>query len=123
MPLRDYSCLGCDLQQERFYHSTEDPHSLTCKDCGSALGLLQRSDEGRRRFTGVFPFTTTHINANGTPMVIENMAHLRSVERQYGVALTAFHNEENNSVDGLTGDLPLYRGWEIEKAQQAQRRR
>lgn len=110
MPLRDFICQTCEVEQERFYHQTL-PYPACL--CGGQLTVLERSDEGRRRFQSVFPFTTTHIDAKGRPMEITSMAHLRQVERQYGVALSVFNNEHNNSNDHLK-DPPTYRGWDLE---------
>jgi hypothetical protein len=117
MPLRDLVCENCGRQQERFYHATEDPRCLPCAHCNcQTLTLLERSDEGRRRQAAhaVFPFVTTHIDSKGRPMTIESMGHLRQVEKEYGVALSVFANEHNNSLDHLK-DPPTYRGWDVER--------
>ena len=112
MPLRDFSCGSCAFVQERFYHFTGD--FPVCVRCGGALAMLERSNEGQRRQTGaVFPFTTPHIDPKGRPMTIESMGHLRQVERNYGVILSVFSNEHNNSVDHIK-DPPIYRGWNRE---------
>mgnify|MGYP003658259194 CR=1 FL=1 len=62
--------------------------------------------------TPLFPFTVNHVN--GTPMVIESMQHLRSVEKNYGVAFSAFNKDNINDLDPLR-DVPKYRGDEIER--------
>lgn len=59
--------------------------------------------------SSVFPFEARHVSPDGKPMIIESMHHLRQVEKQYGVAFSAFNNETNNSVDNLK-DPPRYRG-------------
>jgi len=103
------------LPQERFYHVPQEaPQYPACAQCGGTLTLLERSNEGGR-FTSVFPFTTTHIDAKGRPITVESMGHLRKLEKEYGVVLSAFSNEVNNSVDGIKGDLPRYRGWLSER--------
>lgn len=63
--------------------------------------------------TSAFPFDTPHIS--GKNMTIESMGHLRKVERDYGVVLTAFANNPSNWTDNLKGDLPKYRGNETHK--------
>lgn len=109
MPLRDFSCVACGKDQERYYRSAED--TPTCA-CGGSLNMLERSDEGARRMKtygiAAFPFTTRHIDALGRPMQIESLSHLRQVERQYGVTLSAF--SQNPSNPDAIPDPPRYRG-------------
>ena len=58
--------------------------------------------------TSVFPFDTFHIAADGRPMTITDIGHLRRVERAYGVVLSAFSNEPSNPSN--IKDPPRYRG-------------
>jgi predicted nucleic acid-binding Zn ribbon protein len=111
VPLHDFKCLQCGLMQERFHHA--DPTDISCATCSGRLELLERSDEGNRFKSAVFPFVTKHIDSKGRPMTIESMGHLRQVEKDYGVVLSAFSNELNNSVDSIK-DPPTYRGWDRE---------
>lgn len=114
MPLRDFRCGSCDKLQERFYSPA---HTPTC-ECGGALTMLERSDEGRRPFLGAaFPFTTTHIDPKGRPIEVTSLAHVRQLERDYGVVLSAFSHNPSN-LDPIP-DPPRYRGHEFV----AQRRR
>lgn len=108
MPLRDFSCASCGLQQERFYHVNQAPPP--CAHCEGQLQVLERSNEGDRRKSAVFPFVTTHIDGKGRPIEVTDMGHLRRLEREYGVVLSEFSN--NNSVDhvGDKHELPVYRG-------------
>lgn len=62
--------------------------------------------------TPIFPFSCNHVD--GKPMVIESMAHLRSVERTYGVAFSAFNKDNINDLDPLK-DVPKYRGDDIRR--------
>lgn len=106
MPLRDYVCTNCGQHQERFYWvSGELPE---CK-CGGKLDMLPLSTTYSK--SRVFPFTTPHIDARGRPIVVEDIGHLRRLERQYGVVLSAFANEPSNP-DNIK-DPPQYRGEEI----------
>lgn len=112
MPLRDFKCLTCEKVQERFYHASAGSDAIRC-DCGGPLSMLERSDEHARPFIGVsFPFTTPHIDPHGRPITVESMGHLRSLERQYGVVLTAF---SNTNLDDHIPNPPRYRGWEVER--------
>jgi hypothetical protein len=108
MPRRDFEFEACGVHQERYY--CVDALTLTCK-CGQPLTMLERSDEGSRRIKskmGAFPFTTNHIDSQGRPMTIESLGHLRQVERDYGVVLSAFSQEPSN-LDPIKNP-PTYRG-------------
>jgi hypothetical protein len=80
--------------------------------------MLARSDEGHRPFLGAaFPFVTTHIDPKGRPIEVTSLAHVRQLERDYGVVLSAFSHNPSN-IDPIK-DPPRYRGHEFD----AQRRR
>lgn len=94
---------------------------VTCDRCGTVLEIgMHPFCRGKAEDHGVsvmvkgagFPFETKHIN--GKPMVIESLHHLRSVEKQYGVVLTAFSNNRSNWNDNIRGDLPRFRGNDLE---------
>lgn len=55
----------------------------------------------------IFPFTVPHVN--GKPMEITSMHHLRQVERNYGVAFSAFNKNNIHDLDPLK-DVPKFRG-------------
>lgn len=57
--------------------------------------------------TSIFPFTVSHVD--GKPMQIESLQHLRKVEKDYGVAFSAFSKANINDTDPLR-DPPTYRG-------------
>ena len=57
--------------------------------------------------SGVFPFEVNHVT--GKPMTIESLAHLRKVERDYGVAFSAFNKDNINDLDPIK-DVPRYKG-------------
>lgn len=127
MPLRDFKCNDCGLEQERFYqpsklrikadnfretlHEETDPAYPPCEVCRGSLTVLPLSQPSRRYVGSVFPFTTPHISPDGKPMVIESMGHLRAVEKQYGVVLPAFSKNNINDTDPVK-DPPRYRGWD-----------
>src|SRR5882672_12851020 len=74
------------------------PHALTGR-----AAMAQKS--------GIFPFTTPHIRGDGQPMVIQDIAHLRRVEKEYGVVLPAFAQNEHD-LDPIKNP-PVYRGYEL----------
>ena len=104
MPLRDFFCKNCDTTVEYYYSPAVHP---SCKTCGGSVEMTPNLASGRTK-TAVFPFVTPHIDADGKPMTITDIGHLRQVERDYGVVLSAFSNEPSNS-DAIC-DLPRYRG-------------
>jgi hypothetical protein len=127
MPLRDFVCTSCKKEQERFFQPTklkvsidnfrETFHEETapayppCEACGRTLTVLPLSQPTRTFVGAVFPFTTNHIDPQGKPMTIESMGHLRSIEKQYGVVLSAFSKNNIRDVDPIQ-DVPRYRGWD-----------
>lgn len=104
MPLRDFVCESCQTTQERYFTTQAGPPACTC---GGALTLLPLT-ASHHGTTGVFPFTSTHIDGRGTPICVESISHLRQIEKQYGVALTAFSQNASNMNDGMR-DLPTHR--------------
>jgi hypothetical protein len=70
--------------------------------------VLPLAQDPRRYVGSVFPFSTPHITADGSPMTIESMGHLRAVEKKFGVVLSAFSNRSTNDVTPIK-DLPRYR--------------
>jgi hypothetical protein len=60
--------------------------------------------------SAVFPFTTPHITADGKPITITDIAHLRKVEKEYGVVLPAFAKNEHD-LDPIQNP-PKYTGYE-----------
>lgn len=88
-----------------------DPAYPPCEDCGGSLTVLPLSQPSRRYVGSVFPFETNHISSDGKPITVESLGHLRSLERKYGVVLSAFSKNNINDVDPIK-DLPKYRGWD-----------
>ena len=126
MPLRDFKCDSCGKEQERFFHQTTlhgsiagglsaavieetAPSYPACDSCGGSLTVQPLAQDSRRFVGAVFPFTTTHIDAKGRPITVESMGHLRSLEKRYGVVLSAFSNRSTNDLTPIK-DLPRYRG-------------
>jgi len=107
MPLFEYACTRCGYEAEHYVpHSTSDAPG--CAACGEPMVKLP--PRTRLLSSSVFPFTTTHIDPLGREMTITSMDHLRRVERQYGVVLSAFSNDPSNP-DAIK-DPPRYRGWD-----------
>ena len=92
MPLRDFKCKSCEMTQERYYTTA----TLPVCTCGGTLEVLPLSTSTHRK-TGIFPFTSPHIDGTGKPITVESIGHLRQIERQYGVVLSAFSQEPSNS--------------------------
>jgi hypothetical protein len=95
-------CPACNKIQDWLLYEHRE---LVCTGCRKPFkaSIAERSP--------VFPFTTTHISGDGSPMVIENLAHLRRVERDFGVVLPAFSKSNVNDLDPIK-DPPTYRGWD-----------
>lgn len=104
MPLRDFRCMGCGQEAERFYHASQGADALRCSCCGEPLTMLDLS-AGVRGKTGIFPFVSTHFD--GTPKTVESLSHLRSLERRYGVCATGFSQDPSNPDSPK--DLPEHR--------------
>lgn len=83
-----------------FLEADQHKNNFKCekcgKDCETSLG-------GAVADTKTFPFTTTHLDGNGTPIEVNSLYHLRQLEKQYGVA--AMHNSEESG----THELPQHR--------------
>lgn len=100
---------GCDPNQWHW-----------CEKCGALVGIgMWPMCKGRQEDHGpvvgkssVFPFETQHIN--GRPMVIESLHHLRQVERQYGVMLSAFSRDKSKWNDTHNEQMPRFRGNDLE---------
>src|SRR5690242_170876 len=95
-------CVGCDKLHQNVQCSMFDIPA--CPDCG---GEQRLAPSASIRKSGIFPFTCSHVD--GTPMVINDIAHLRRVEAQYGVAFSAFSKSNINDLDPMK-DVPVYRG-------------
>jgi hypothetical protein len=87
---------------------------MNCERCGTQLeiGMFpfckgNAADHGTiYSKTAGFPFTVNHVD--GKPMVINDLQHLRKVEKQYGVVFSAFSKSNVNDLDPLK-DVPRYR--------------
>jgi hypothetical protein len=74
-----------------------------CSKCGGERAIATKY----RQYSpsGVFPFTVDHVD--GKPMEIHSLSHLRQVEKDYGVAFSAFNKNNVNDLDGMK-DLPRF---------------
>lgn len=87
---------------------------IYCEKCGTELlvGMYpycKGTPDGHGSVyakTAGFPFETTHVD--GSKMVINDLQHLRKVEKQYGVVFSAFSKSNINDLDPLR-DVPRYR--------------
>lgn len=105
MPLRDVRCLACDRVEERFFHAREGIESLRCRACQSSVEQLPLSTTYGKMQT--FPFTTTHLTGDSTPVTITDIGALRRLEKQYGVVVHAYSQEPGNPDSPR--DLPVQR--------------
>lgn len=106
MPLRDLECRRCKHVAEYFFWASLGPPEQC--DCGGDLIMLPLAAQPNDVRNGkVFPFITTHITADGSPIEVTDINHVRRLERDYGVVLTAFSN--NHAMDSIP-DAPVYRG-------------
>lgn len=94
MPLYDYECGDCGKVEERYVAVRDYADKQYCS-CGYST-TRQPFGAGTSRKTGVFPFTSTHIDGTGQPIVVESLGHLRSLESKYGVMATAFSQDPHN---------------------------
>lgn len=88
-----------------FHANDQDKNTVKCPRCKRQM----TPEYHGVRHQNIFPFTSTHIDGQGTPITIESLHHMRKVEKQYGVVLT--HTGEDSPKD-----LPKHRpgGREIE---------
>jgi hypothetical protein len=110
-----WRCAPCGTAQPGFFYymaADQAKNDRTCGVCGSQLSMIV----GDKREERLFPFTSTHIDGNGTPITIENLHQMRQIERQYGVSLLA--NREDSPKD-----LPKWRpgGYDIRDERQTRR--
>lgn len=93
-------------------------HTSTCDRCGREVlhgqypfcphdHTRQSAMAGK---SAVFPFTTSHITADGHPVTVTDIVHLRKLEKDYGVVLPAFAKNEHD-LDPIK-DPPKYTGYD-----------
>jgi len=109
MPLRDFECGICEAVQERFYEVVAGvPSCPECEYCGSHHMVMRTLSAGHvRGKTAIFPYTTTHITGDGTPVTVGSLSQLRRLERQYGVNVSGFSQDPGNPDSPR--DLPVGR--------------
>ena len=97
--------LNCPTCSELFENVECSMYSIpACPQCGGERYL---APSGSIRKSGIFPFTLNHVD--GFPMEIRDITHLRQVEKQYGVAFSAFNKDNVRDLDPLK-EVPRYRG-------------
>ena len=79
-----------------------------CSRCGSTGGRFRLRGDGwvcvpgcsvegnRDSARSTFPFTTTNIDGSGKPLEVQNLRHLRYLEREYGVNSIAYNQNVSN---------------------------
>lgn len=61
------------------------------------VGRCSTGDKSRNGTHANWPLVTSHVgNPNDGPMVIENLSHLRRVEKEYGISSDAYNNDSSN---------------------------
>lgn len=95
--------LKCQICGDVQMHVQCSMYSLPACKCGGATAI---APTGLSTRTPIFPFVCPHVD--GSQMVIESMAHLRRVEKDYGVAFSAFNKDNINDLDPLK-DVPKFR--------------
>jgi len=58
-----------------------------CKPCSRTVGTSQTCKD-------LWNFTTTHLD--GTPVKVKSLAHMRQLEKQYGVSNCVANNDQRN---------------------------
>lgn len=106
MPTYSRQCPACQHEFDDFCTVSVRDREVRCEKCDTPTERVWRP--GGARKTGIFPYVTTHLTGDGKPIEIESLAHLRRLERQYGVKATAFSDHRSNWDDALpqSRDLP-----------------
>lgn len=81
---------------------------MKCVDCGDTAGRFRSIGDGKwihvkctkkanvYHRKPVFPYSTTNIgDPNDGPIVVENMRHLRQLERSHGVQSEVFNMDQS----------------------------
>lgn len=84
----------------------------TCSQCGNTTyryTVREGKDICYERCAGLdivrnvpgsmFPFTTTNLSSDGSPVRVQSIRHLRQLENQHGVASIAFNTDSKNWDD------------------------
>lgn len=74
-------CVRC--KREVFSYQVIPGEGDVCFTCA-------KRGRGDRRLT-TFPFTTTHITGDGSPVEVQSLRHLRKLEAEYGVQSGAYN--------------------------------
>lgn len=95
-------CRKCKVPLKRtyFYQPEDAAKNDTKCDCGGELDW----EHSGITHNNVFPYVHPHLTGEG-PVVVESLAHLRKLEKRYGVNVHAFSQD---SVDSPK-KLPVFR--------------
>lgn len=113
MPVYVRACTNeeCRHEFEVYRRIAERLDPAACPRCEATTENVFRP--GGAPKTGIFPYVNPHLTGSG-PVVVESLAHLRALERRYGVVASAFSQNTSNQIDNIK-NLPVYRpggrGW------------
>lgn len=109
MPTYAHQCSACSHEFDDWCSIAERNRPVDCPKCHADAPRVWRTNGVAK--TGIFPYTTTHLDGKGTPITIESLSHLRSLERQHGVKATAFsdHRSHWDDAGAARGGLPTSR--------------
>ena len=93
----DYFCLVANRN---------DDDQRKCPECGE-LGERTWETSGSAGGHG-FPMDHPHLSGDGTVVRVESLAHLRKLEKHYGVVVSGFSQDGSNQQDQIK-NAPLYR--------------
>lgn len=96
-----FNCTCGFTEQGTWFYLASDAHRNLTK-CPRCARPIEPKIGGHIR-TATFPFTSTHIDGQGTPIEVNSLYHMRQIENKYGVVLS--HDSEESPKD-----LPTFRG-------------
>lgn len=109
MPTYARKCLKkkCKHTFEHFCTVAEKEAGIKCEKCGGETETVWVTT-GRSGGAG-FPYVSTNIDGKGTPIVIENISHLRKLEKKFGVVVRGFSDYSESTAQDPLKDLPIHR--------------
>ena len=107
MPTYVRRCEPCDSRFEHFCTIREFTEGIKCPTCSGETSTVWETS-GSAGGHG-FPYTTDNITGDGKSITITSLAHLRQVEKQYGVCVRGFSDYNGSSAQDALSDAPIYR--------------